>query len=157
MWGRMESCAPIVNRCTGRSPVLGVLCRRIHRPHPPRLVGCDRCLLAQNVSQFIHALHHAVLRKRVHRKLHYPPARNNSPCTSAGTTIGSSEFFSEFCVKMSANEVLITARKPNCVSAHGACSRELPQPKLSPASSTCAPVTRGWFNRKSGFGFPAAS
>ena len=35
---------------------------------------------------------------------------------------------------MSANEVLITARKPNCVSAHGACSRELPQPKLSPAS-----------------------
>ena len=40
---------------------------------------------------------------------------------------------------MSANDVLITARKPNCVSAHGACSRELPQPKLSPASSTCAP------------------
>ena len=35
--------------------------------------------------------------------------------------------------------MLITARKPYCVSAHGACSRELPQPKLSPASRTCAP------------------
>ena len=54
-----------------------------------------------------------------------------------GTTIGSSEFFSEFCLKMSAKEVLITARKPNCVSAQGACSRELPQPKLSPASRIC--------------------
>ncbi len=36
---------------------------------------------------------------------------------------------------MSANEVLITARNPYCVSAQGACSRELPQPKLSPASN----------------------
>jgi len=34
-------------------------------------------------------------------------------------------------LKMSAKDVLTTARKPNCVSAHGACSRELPQPKLS--------------------------
>ena len=40
---------------------------------------------------------------------------------------------------MSANDVLITARNPNCVSAHGACSRELPQPKLSPASRISAP------------------
>jgi hypothetical protein len=60
--------------------------------------------------------------------------------SEAGTTIGSSEFFSEFCLKISANEVLITARNPNWVSAHGACSRELPQPKLSPASRICAPA-----------------
>jgi hypothetical protein len=34
--------------------------------------------------------------------------------------IGTSEFFSAFCLNISANEVLTTARKPNCVSAHGA-------------------------------------
>ena len=71
--------------------------------------------------------------------------------------MGSSEFFNEFCLKMSAKDVLTTARKPNCVSAHGACSRELPQPKLSPASSTCAPRARGWFRMKSGLGLPWAS
>src|SRR6266700_7133607 len=61
---------------------------------------------------------------------------SNSACTSVGTTIGSSEFLSELFLKMSANDVLITARNPYCVSAHGTCSRELPQPKLSPASKT---------------------
>ena len=42
-------------------------------------------------------------------------------------------------LKISAKEVLITARKPNCVRAQGACSRELPQPKLSPARRISAP------------------
>ena len=55
-----------------------------------------------------------------------------------GNTIGSSEFLSALPLKMSANEVLITARNPNWVSAQGACSRELPQPKLSPASRICS-------------------
>src|SRR5579872_815356 len=73
-------------------------------------------------------------------------------CTSRGTTIGSSEFFSEFCLKISAKEVLMTARKPYCVSAHGACSRELPQPKLSPASRIFAAFASEWFSGKSGFG-----
>ena len=58
---------------------------------------------------------------------------------------------------LSAKEVLITARNPNCVSAHGACSRELPQPKLSPASRTSQPRARGWLRMKSGFGFPCSS
>ena len=37
----------------------------------------------------------------------------------------------------------MTARNPNCVSAQGACSRELPQPKLSPASRICASLASG--------------
>ena len=60
-------------------------------------------------------------------------------------------------ISSSAKEVLITARKPNCVRAHGACSRELPQPKLSPASKISAPAARGVFRMKSGLGFPSAS
>ena len=44
---------------------------------------------------------------------------------------------------MSANDVLITARNPKPVSAHGACSRDEPQPKLSPASRICAPCGIG--------------
>src|ERR1700722_11476808 len=82
---------------------------------------------------------------------------NNSACTSGGTTIGNSEFFSELPLKMSANEVLITARNPYCVSAQGACSRELPQPKLSPASKTLQAFDSGLFKMKSGFGLPSAS
>ena len=35
---------------------------------------------------------------------------------------------------MSANEGAITARKPKSASAHTACSRELPQPKLARAT-----------------------
>ena len=42
-------------------------------------------------------------------------------------------------------------------SAHGACSREEPQPKLSPASRICAPCALGWLRTKSGFGEPSAS
>src|SRR5271165_4503247 len=82
---------------------------------------------------------------------------SNSACAFGGTTIGNSEFLSELLLKISANDVLITARKPYCVSAHGACSRELPQPKLSPASSTWRDFDSGLFNTKSGFGLPSAS
>src|SRR5580698_1076916 len=82
---------------------------------------------------------------------------NSSACASGGTTIGSSEFFSELPLKMSANDVLITARKPYCVNAQGACSRELPHPKLSPASKTWQAFDSGLFNTKSGLGLPSAS
>ena len=44
---------------------------------------------------------------------------------------------------MSAKEVLITARNPKPRSAQGACSRELPQPKLSPATRIVAPWAGG--------------
>ena len=63
--------------------------------------------------------------------------------TSGLTTTGSKPFFNELPLKMSANEVEMTTRSPQPTSAHGACSREEPQPKLSPASKTCAPCDAG--------------
>ena len=47
---------------------------------------------------------------------------SSSACTSRGTMTGSRAFLSAFWRKMSAKEVLITARKPYWVSAQGACS-----------------------------------
>ena len=58
---------------------------------------------------------------------------------------------------MSAKAVLITARKPKSTSAHGECSRELPQPKLFPASRTEAPAASGWLRMNSGLGLPSES
>ncbi len=130
----------------------------------------DGWVLLQDVAQLVDAFEQAVLREGVHRELHCAAAGSVRVCdarstftgasgfakssawTSRGTTIGSSEFFSEFCLKMSANDVLITARNPYCVSAHGACSRELPQPKLSPASRIWQAFASGLFRMKSGFG-----
>ena len=66
--------------------------------------------------------------------------------------MGSRPFFSELLRKMSAISVLITARKPQSSSAQGACSREEPQPKLRPATSTWQPAACGWLSTKSGFG-----
>ena len=63
-----------------------------------------------------------------------------------GNHDGSKPFLSALPLKISANDVLITARNPNCTSAHGACSRELPQPKLSPATRICAPLASGLFS-----------
>jgi hypothetical protein len=39
---------------------------------------------------------------------------------------------------MSAKDGAITQRMPKSSSAHGACSRDEPQPKLSPATRICA-------------------
>ena len=125
-------------------------------------IGGDRRILVQDVAEFVDAFEQAVLGEFVDGKFHARPSGVVRVCfarsiftvasgrsgeqaelsTSGGTTIGSSEFFSEFCLKMSAKLVLITARNPNCVSAHGACSRELPQPKLSPASRTMRALRR---------------
>ena len=49
----------------------------------------------------------------------------------------------------------MTAVKPKPVSAQGACSREEPQPKLSPASRMRAPAAPGWLSTKSGLGLPS--
>ena len=62
----------------------------------------------------------------------YRPAAMDQLATLAGQ-VGVPVF-----VKKGETDVLKIARNPYCVSAHGACSRELPQPKLSPASSTFA-------------------
>ena len=80
----------------------------------------------------------------------------SSACTVLSTTIGSSPFFNALLPKMSANDVLTTARNPNPVNAHGACSREEPQPKLSPAMRICAPAAPGVLSTKSGLGDPSA-
>ena len=45
---------------------------------------------------------------------------------------------------------------PKSLMAHGACSRELPQPKLSPATKIEVPFHSGLFKTKSGFSEPSA-
>src|ERR1035437_4769687 len=45
--------------------------------------------------------------------------------------------------KMSAKLVEMMARMPHARSAHGACSREEPEPKLSPTSRICLPALTG--------------
>src|SRR6476646_922477 len=57
---------------------------------------------------------------------------------------------------MSPNEVEITQRMPKSRSAHGACSRLEPQPKLSPATSTLALRYAGLLRMKSGFSLPSS-
>ena len=58
--------------------------------------------------------------------------------TSSGSATGNNPLPSALLRKMSANSLLTTARKPKPSSAHGACSREEPQPKFFPATSSCA-------------------
>src|SRR5262245_41833974 len=54
---------------------------------------------------------------------------------------------------MSPNDGAITALKPYCCRAHGACSREEPQPKFLRVRRIVAPLYRGWLSTKSGFGW----
>ena len=56
--------------------------------------------------------------------------------------------------KMSANDGAMTTRKPASCSAHAACSRDEPQPKFTPATSTDAPAYCGWFSTNDGFALP---
>ena len=91
-------------------------------------------------------------------KLLAAPGAATSFATAAGSsTIGRSPFLSALFRKMSATRVEITARMPWSTSAHGACSREEPHPKLSPATRTVQPSASGRFRTKSGRGFPSAS
>jgi len=69
---------------------------------------------------------------------------------------GSTPFFSAFPRKMSAKEGATIARKPHAASAHGACSRDDPQPKLRPARRILAPSASGSSSAKSSFGDPSA-
>jgi len=50
------------------------------------------------------------------------------------TTIARMPFLAQLLKKMSAKLVEITQRIPKSVSAQGACSRDEPQPKLSPTT-----------------------
>ena len=58
---------------------------------------------------------------------------------------------------MSAKLGEITQRMPKSISAQGACSREEPQPKLSPATRIVAPLYSGRFSTKSGCSLPSSS
>src|ERR1700682_5719097 len=51
----------------------------------------------------------------------------------------------------------MTVRNPYCCSAHGACSRDEPEPKLRPEIKTLAPAYWGLLSTKSGFGEPSDS
>src|SRR5216684_3845649 len=51
----------------------------------------------------------------------------------------------------------MTARKPACCRAHGACSRDEPEPKLRPETRMLAPWYWGLFSTKSGLGEPSGS
>ena len=66
------------------------------------------------------------------------------------------EFLKQLLKKMSAKEVEIMHLMPKSLMAHGACSRELPQPKLSPATKIEVPFHSGLFKTKSGFSEPSA-
>src|ERR1035437_5932258 len=67
----------------------------------------------------------------------------SAACCSAETTIGSSAFFMGLPRKMSAKLVEMMAPMPHARSAHRACSREEPEPKLSPTSRICLPALTG--------------
>ena len=62
-----------------------------------------------------------------------PRARTAAVSRSGSTMIGSRPFLSALPWKMSAQLVVMTAWTPQATSAQGACSRDEPQPKLSPA------------------------
>ncbi len=55
-----------------------------------------------------------------------------------------------FWRKMSPNDGAITTSKPACCSAHAACSRDEPQPKLRPATRIFAPAYSGRCSSKAG-------
>ena len=63
--------------------------------------------------------------------------------TSSPAAAVSRPFWTLLDAKMSANDGAITTRKPKSLSAHTACSRDEPQPKLAPATSTEAPAYSG--------------
>ncbi len=86
-----------------------------------------------------------------------PGCAMSQPAVASSTITGSSPFFSALEQKMSASSVLITARKPWSMSAHAACSREEPQPKLRPATRIRQPAAEGWLSANSARGTPCSS
>ncbi len=78
----------------------------------------------------------------------------SQPLVVSSTTMGSSPFISELLRKMSAISVLMTARMPKSSSAHGACSREEPQPKLRSGHQHLATGGRRLIQDEVGLGSP---
>ena len=84
-----------------------------------------------------------------------PGSASSAAWLAGSTAMGSRPFLRALLLKMSAMRVETTARKPKSWSAQGACSREEPQPKLSPATSTAQPSASGRLRTKSGRGAPS--
>ena len=78
-----------------------------------------------------------------------------STVTGSSTT-GTMPFCMQLLRKMSAKLGAMIARNPISFNAHGACSRDEPEPKLRPATRTVAPLYRGSFKMNSGFGTPSS-
>src|SRR5436309_13935016 len=92
------------------------------------------------------------------------PARARAPSAAiillwndGSTATGRRPFLRQLLRKIEANEVLTTARNPKSARAQGACSRDDPQPKLSPATSTQALAASGRLSTKSGRGAPSSA
>ena len=86
-----------------------------------------------------------------------PGAASSFAWLAGSSTTGTRPFLSALLRKMSAMRVETTARMPASTSAHGACSRDEPQPKLSPATRIVQPCASGRFRTNSARGFPSAS
>ena len=65
-------------------------------------------------------------------------------------------FLKQLLKKMSAKEVEMTQRMPMSLMAQGACSREEPQPKLSPATRIFESRHPGLFSTKSSRSEPSS-
>ena len=138
-------------------------------------MGCDPIREREDVSELVDAVDEAVLRERVDRecercgsvtgdrdalrrqvdvelelRVRLVRASRTRAYAASSSATGRRPFLVAFCWKMSANERATIARKPQSTSAHGACSREEPQPKLSPARRIFAPFASGARSGKSG-------
>ena len=76
---------------------------------------------------------------------------------ASSRTMGNMAFLKQLLKKMSAKAVEMMHRMPKSLIAHGACSREDPQPKLLPATKMEALRYGSLFNTKSGRSTPCSS
>src|ERR1700722_11264773 len=74
--------------------------------------------------------------------------KSRTSCSGSGT--GTSPLPSALVLKMSPKDSEIPARMPWSASAHPACSRDEPQPKLRPVTSTVPALYSSWLSTKSG-------
>ena len=93
-------------------------------------------------------------------RLRSPPSRAVSArarTASDGRLTGRMPFRKQLDSKMAPKPVATTARNPRAFTAHAAVSRELPHPKLAPASRISAPWNTGSLSGQSARGAPVSS
>mmetsp|Transcript_16435 Transcript_16435/g.48150 ORF Transcript_16435/g.48150 Transcript_16435/m.48150 type:complete len:220 (+) Transcript_16435:462-1121(+) len=86
----------------------------------------------------------------------------SASCMSSSTlslvmVMGSMPFLKQLLKKMSAKLGAMMQRMPKSPMDQGACSRDDPQPKFSPATRTLALRYGSWFSTKSGFSVTPSS